>query len=125
MLRGWRRSGKCMTRPSEKIAIFSQAGKNQACPLFQSEWMVMSTKYLLSAVTAAIVVLGTYPATGAQNAAESEQVLDSSNKIEQAPDDTNDLLLPPENFVLRSALRVNLTRRFARLPLHRGSYRGQ
>jgi hypothetical protein len=36
-----------------------------------------------------------------------------------------DVLLPPDHFVLQSALQVNLTRRFVRLPLHRGTFNGE
>ncbi|MBV9957940.1 MAG: hypothetical protein JO360_05935, partial [Acidobacteria bacterium] len=36
-----------------------------------------------------------------------------------------DELLPPSKFVLQSAMQVNLTKRFARLPLHKGFYNGQ
>ena len=43
-----------------------------------------------------------------------------SNAQAPPPDD----LLPPSHFVLHSALQVNLTRRFVRLPLHRGTFNG-
>jgi hypothetical protein len=92
----------------------------------------MSRKYILSAVLASLLAMLPFAAgaaqttdnrEAAQNAKETAEV-DVTN-IEQAPDTSNDLLLPPEKFVLHSAIQVNLTRRFVRLPLHRGTYRGQ
>src|SRR3954471_9434783 len=47
-----------------------------------------------------------------------------NNSVAPTPENSTDLLLPPTNFVVHSAIKVNLTRRFVRLPLHRGSYRG-
>jgi len=44
-----------------------------------------------------------------------------NGSAQQSPTDD---LLPPSHFVLHSALQVNLTRRFVRLPLHRGSFKG-
>src|SRR4051812_26549328 len=49
---------------------------------------------------------------------------ETNNSVAPTPENSADLLLPPANFVVHSAIKINLTRRFVRLPLHRGSYRG-
>src|SRR4051812_35114130 len=36
-----------------------------------------------------------------------------------------DVYLPPSNFVLKSMVAVNFTKRFARLPVHKGSFNGK
>lgn len=112
-----------MKPASEKISTLSQGQKKQACGPSSNRWQGMSRKYFLSAMMAALFAFVTHPAIAAVSAAAAKQSIDATGRIEQAPD-TNDLLLPPANFVLHSALQVNLTRRFARLPLHRGTYRG-
>jgi hypothetical protein len=61
-------------------------------------------------------------AAGTLNIASGEDAdaqTDFANTLNQ-----NDVLLSPANFVLRSVLQVNLTRRFVRMRVHRGSYRG-
>lgn len=88
----------------------------------------MKKYQLLSAFAAGLLAFGLSPARAAEVdealAAQARAEASASNSVQAAPDNASDVLLPPSKFVLRSALQVNLTRRFVRLPLHRGSYRG-
>jgi hypothetical protein len=74
----------------------------------------MSKKQILHILTAALLFAIAFPLSGAQ----------LSNGVAPTPESPADILLPPAKFVVHSAIEINLTRRFVRLPLHRGTFRG-
>jgi hypothetical protein len=74
----------------------------------------MKNKQTLQTMVAGLLLAASFPLGAAQ----------INNSVAPTPESRTDLLLPPANFVVHSAIRINLTRRFVRLPLHRGSYRG-
>src|SRR4051794_24788887 len=87
----------------------------------------MKRRYFVSTVIAGLLVTTILPIKAAAPDALAAPAPPSPGTVpgeQSMPDVPSDILLPPENFVVRSALQINLTRRFVRLPLHKGSYRG-
>lgn len=85
----------------------------------------MSYKTHSCLVAFALLLVAGFPLRAAEiDLAATGGAITDSQETSAASERSSDTLLAPEKFVLRSALQVNLTRRFVRLPLHRGTYRG-